>query len=289
MNQILELREKRAKAWEAAKAFLDTKRGADGLISAEDSATYDKMEADVVNLGKEIERLEKQATIDAELAKPTSSPLTSLPGNTHRAARRKTGRASDAYKKAFWDSIRKKNYYDVTDALAVGTDTEGGYLVPDEFEKTLVCRLCRIRTSFAPLPPSSRPPAASVRFPSSPVMARQRGWTRAVCIRRATTHSVRLLSARYKLGTAIKVSEELINDSVFDLESYIAAEFARRVGTKEEEAFITGNGTGKPTGVFTSAESAVTTTGTAITFDDVMDLYHSLRQRLPQQVRMDSE
>ena len=68
----------------------------------------------------------------------------------------------------------------------------------------------------------------------------------------------------YKLGTAIKVSEELINDSVFDLESYIAAEFARRVGTKEEEAFITGNGTGKPTGVFTSAESAVTTAGTTM-------------------------
>ena len=81
MNQILELREKRAKAWEATKAFLDTKRGADGLISAEDSATYDKMEADVVNLGKEIERLEKQAAIDAELARPTSSPLTNLPGN----------------------------------------------------------------------------------------------------------------------------------------------------------------------------------------------------------------
>ena len=78
----------------------------------------------------------------------------------------------------------------------------------------------------------------------------------------------------YKLGTAIKVSEELINDSVFDLESYIAAEFARRVGTKEEEAFITGNGTGKPTGVFTSAESAVTTAGTTITFDDVMDGDH---------------
>ena len=95
MNQILELREKRAKAWEAAKAFLDTKRGADGLISAEDSATYDKMEADVVNLGKEIERLEKQATIDAEFAKPTSSPLTNLPGN--HAGKEKTGRASDAY------------------------------------------------------------------------------------------------------------------------------------------------------------------------------------------------
>jgi len=65
MNQILALREKRAKAWEAAKAFLESKRGTDGLLSAEDTATYDRMEADVVNLGKEIERLERQAAIDA--------------------------------------------------------------------------------------------------------------------------------------------------------------------------------------------------------------------------------
>ena len=59
MNKILELREKRAKAWETAKAFLDTKRGADGIVSAEDTAVYDKMEADVVALGNEIDRLER--------------------------------------------------------------------------------------------------------------------------------------------------------------------------------------------------------------------------------------
>ena len=67
MNKILELREKRAKAWEAAKAFLDTKRNDSGLLSAEDAATYDKMEADVVALGKEIDRLERQAALDLSL------------------------------------------------------------------------------------------------------------------------------------------------------------------------------------------------------------------------------
>lgn len=71
MSKILELREKRAKAWDAAKAFLDAK-SKDGALSAEDTATYEKMEADVVNLGKDIERLERQAVIDAELAKATS-------------------------------------------------------------------------------------------------------------------------------------------------------------------------------------------------------------------------
>ena len=86
MDQILSLREKRAKAWDAAKAFLDAKRGSDGLISAEDAATYDRMEAEVVNLGKEIERLERQASIDRELSAPAAAgaetamdPLATVP------------------------------------------------------------------------------------------------------------------------------------------------------------------------------------------------------------------
>lgn len=124
MSKVLELREKRAKAWEAAKAFLESKRGADGMLSAEDTATYDRMEADVVNLGKEIERLERQATIDAELNKPTSTPIANKPG-THMKTEEKTGRASAEYKKAFWNTMRRKNYYDVQNALQVGTDSEG--------------------------------------------------------------------------------------------------------------------------------------------------------------------
>ena len=84
----------------------------------------------------------------------------------------------------------------------------------------------------------------------------------------------------YKLGTAIKISEELLNDSVFDLPSYIAKEFARRIGTKEEEAFLIGDGKGKPTGIFAAtggAENGATTTGATITFDDVIELFYSLK------------
>lgn len=91
MTKILELREKRAKAWETAKAFLDAKRGNDGLLSAEDTATYEKMEADVVALGKEIERLERQSAIDAELNAPTSSAIVNQPQRPGED--KKTGRA----------------------------------------------------------------------------------------------------------------------------------------------------------------------------------------------------
>ena len=73
MDTILALREKRKNLWDAAKAFLDMARDENGMVSAEDAARYDKMEEDVVNLGKEIDRLERQQRMDAEMAKPTPS------------------------------------------------------------------------------------------------------------------------------------------------------------------------------------------------------------------------
>ena len=55
----------------------------------------------------------------------------------------------------------------------------------------------------------------------------------------------------YKLTDLIKVSIELLDDSAFPLEPYIAQEFARAFGIAEEEAFCIGDGSGKPTGLFT--------------------------------------
>ena len=53
---ILELREKRAKAWEATKAFLDSHRNDKGMLSAEDDATYSRMAQEITDLGTEIAR-----------------------------------------------------------------------------------------------------------------------------------------------------------------------------------------------------------------------------------------
>ena len=86
----------------------------------------------------------------------------------------------------------------------------------------------------------------------------------------------------HKLGTLIKISEELLNDSVFNMEDYISREFARRIGVKEEEAFFVGDGVGKPTGILsdvTGAEVGVTTaSATKLTFDDLIDLYYSIKE-----------
>ena len=278
MSKVLELKEKRAKAWEAAKAFLDSKHGSNGLMSAEDAATYDKMEAEVVDLGKEIDRLERQAVIEAELAKATSTPITNKP-NTQPGGDTKTGRATDEYKRAFWNSMRNKNSYEIQNALSIGTDSEGGYLVPDEYEMKLVEAL-EDEVFFRSLATVIKTSSGDRKIPIVTSKGEAAWIDEGGQFPESDDSFGQTSIGAHKLATMIKVSDELLNDSVFNIEQYISKEFGRRIGTKEEEAFFIGDGTGKPIGIFNKtggADIGVTAATTSITFDDVMDLYYSLR------------
>lgn len=279
MKEILNMREKRAKAWETAKAFLEMKRDADGTVSAEDAATYDKMVETVDQLGAEIARLERQQVIDMEMNKPTSSPMMGKPGAEEPD--QKKGRASDAYKTAFWRVMRQKTVpHEIYNALQVGTESEGGYLVPDEYERTLIDKL-EEQNIFRSLAHVISTSSGDRKIPVVASKGTAAWIDEEAQYPESDDAFGQVAIGAYKLATMIKVSEELLNDSVFDIAAYIAKEFARRIGAAEEEAFFTGNGTGRPTGILsasTGAEVGVTAaSATALTFDEVMDLYYSLR------------
>lgn len=277
MNQILEMREKRAQLWDAAKKFLDEHQDANNSLSAEDAATYDRMEADVVSMGQNIERLERQAAIDREMNSATSTVLASRPGKPEGG---KTGRASDEYKQAFWAAIRGHgSRAALRNALQVDTDSEGGFLVPDEYERTLVksledanimrtlCTIIRTDSGERKIPVVASTGTGSWVEEEGDIPESD------------DTFGQITLSA-HKVATMIKVSDELLRDSVFDIQSYIAGEFARRIGACEEGAFITGDGTHKPTGLLHATNGAgvgVTTAGTTFTADEVIDLVYSVR------------
>ena len=276
---ILELREKRAKAWEAAKAFLDSHRNDKGVLSAEDDAAYTRMEQEITDLGKEISRMERREALDAQLNLPLNQPLTGKPLNGRETA--KTGRATDEYRQNFWNMMRSKTPMPtVMNALQIGTDSEGGYLVPDEYERTLVEAL-EEENVFRQLAKVIRTSSGDRKIP---VVATKgtASWIDEEGAYLESDDSFGQVSiGAYKVGTMIKVSEELLNDSVFDLEAYISREFARRIGAKEEEAFFTGDGSGKPLGVLAAtggAETVVTAaSATAITADELIDLFYSLK------------
>ena len=275
---ISELRTKRATAWDAAKSFLDSHRNDKGVLSAEDDATYSRMESEITDLGKEISRMERLEAMDKEMSRPTTTPLTAKPEAPK--ADTKVGRASDAYKDAFWNHARKRDSYEIRNALQVGTDTEGGYLVPDTFEKKLITTLEEenvIRKHahvFTTSSGSHKIPVVSTRGTAAWVDEEGQ-------IPESDDAFGQQLIGAHKISTLIKVSEELLNDSAFDLENYFATEFARRIGNAEEAAFLTGNGSGKPTGILADiggAEIGVTAASeTAITADEIIDLFYSLK------------
>ena len=282
MKELMEMRDKRVQSWNAAKAFLESHRGEDGTLSAEDDAIFNKMMDDVDKLGREIARMEKMEAMDMEMSKATSKPLTSAP--TTRMEDEpvsKTGRGGNGYAKNFWNAMRSKSVsHEVLNALQVGTDSEGGYLVPDEYERTLIEAL-EDQNIFRQL--------AHVIHTSSgdrkiPVVASKgtASWIDEEAQYPESDDAFGQVSiGAYKLATMIKISEELLNDSVFDMPAYIAKEFARRIGAAEEEAFFTGNGTGKPLGILAAtggAETGVTAAAAdKITMDEVIDLFYSLR------------
>ncbi len=276
---VIELREKRAKAWDAAKAFLDSHRTENGTLTPEDDAAYEKMEREVADLGKEIARLERRDAFEKELRKPVDAPLTGKPMSPKEDA--KTGRASDEYRAGFWSMMRSKAPMPgILDALQVGTDSEGGYLVPDEYERTLVEAL-EEENIFRRLAHVIQTSSGDRKIPVVATKGTANWIDEEGAYEESDDSFGQVSIGAYKLGTMIKVSEELLNDSVFDLEGYISREFARRIGAKEEEAFFTGNGTGKPLGVLAEtggAETGVTSAANnAITADELIDLFYSLR------------
>ena len=127
---INELRKQRAEHWEKMKNFLNTHEQENGTLSIDDTATYKNMEAEFDSMSEAITRAENAAQRESELNRPVASPildtLSGKPGTT--------GRGTEDYNKEFLNYIRTRR---ASNALQEGTSTEGGYLVPTEFEQTL--------------------------------------------------------------------------------------------------------------------------------------------------------
>ena len=279
MATINELITKRANLWENAKAFLDEHTDKDGRLSAEDAAAYDKMEADVLAFGKNIERLERQEHLDAKLSQPMAKPIADKP-QTALLEIFQAADNVDEYRQSMLTAFRTK-FRKIDNVLEEKTDANGGYLVPDEWDKRLVDILDEeniMRSLGTTITTSgehkinitaTKPAASWIEEGGSLVFA-------------DATFGQKVLDA-YKLHVAIKVTEELLFDNAFNLESYIIDQFGKAIANAEEDAFLNGNGVGKPTGLFTEAavtvpQASITTAGSNIASDDVISLIYSLKR-----------
>lgn len=273
---ITEMRNKRATLWNTMEGFLDTHRNDMGVLSAEDDATYAKMEHDLDSLTNEIKRMERRDAIEAELNKPVNQPITQAPERAASLKPEKVGRASDAYKEDFDRHLRGKML--VYNVLSEGTDADGGYLVPEEFERDIVSAIEEenVVRSLAKVITTQHERKIPIATGHSTAQ-----WTaeNAAYTESNPTFGQKQIDA-FKLTDLCRVSVELLQDSAFDIEDYLMKEFARAFGIAEEEAFCVGTGANQPTGIFTANGGTVGVTAAAnnaITADELISLVYALK------------
>ena len=275
---ISEMIKNRADLVGQMRNFVDTHEDKGGKLSAEDAATYAKMEAEFEQLSDAISRQQRADAREAELAKPVNSPITGKPYVMGAQPEEKKGRASDAYKKAMLTAMRT-NFRQISDVLSEGVDADGGYLVPIEYDRRLIDVLDEenIMRGLATKITTSGQHKINIAATKPAAAWIEEG--EALTFGDATFDQI-MLDA-YKLHVAIKVTEELLYDNAFQLENYIINQFGIALANAEEDAFLNGDGSGKPLGIFAENGGAQATTITAkntVESDDIINLVYALKR-----------
>lgn len=162
-------------------------------------------------------------------------------------------------------------------SLRVSDDTAGGYLAPDQF----LTELQRDLVTFSPIrgiarvTPISAP--AAIHPKRTGRMTAQ--WVGETSPRPETT--VTFGQNRYEvreLACYVDVSNQMLEDSAFDVAAELSFEFAEEFGKAEGTAFVNGAGALQPSGFMQNADLAYTPGGDAsvIKADGLIDLYHAM-------------
>lgn len=182
-------------------------------------------------------------------------------------------RKQTAYNRAFWDSMQT-GY--VSNALKEGSDGSGGYLVPDEFDERIIKALEEenILRKLGNVIKTEQ----NLSYPRLINTVASDWCDESGFCRVGDCEFDELIFDAHKLGVLTKLTNELIEDSPYDVECLVRDLFVIKMKRKQEEAFFKGNGKHKPLGIIHQAQVGVTTENVGtITFDDVIDLYYSLK------------
>lgn len=278
MDKINDLYQKRSKLVAEQRSLVDKAEAENRALVAEEKNEFERMETDLNELEGRISILKTQRERERSLADSETRTVES-----HREDDAEMPEIEQrAYREALNKYMRKGDRglsQEEHRALVVGTDSAGGYLVPGAFRSTLVEAL--------------EQESAIRRFAT--VLTTQQG--NEILVPKVTTHGAAEWVAEggdkpvtdevfdqvalnaHKAARIIKVSTELLEDSGFDLEGYVARELGRSIGRLEAAAYATGaaNSTTTPKGLVTSATVGKTAaSATAVTADEILDLVYSV-------------
>lgn len=293
-----ELYDELARLTDEMRIFLDEHESENGELSPEDAATFDRLHNKALTIQDNIRRHEKVAKVDDYLSQPAPMPpILSNPnaygdgwnwnigepvknyGGQKMSRKIFSGVSGESYRREFISAIRDNFRNAVTNSyLREGSLPQGGYLVPTELDAQIISalednnimrKLCRVINTQSD---------HKINIVASKPAATWTAEGESLNFSDETFSQISLEA--YKLSIGLKISNELLQDSYYDIEAHIVTECSNALANSEEQAFLLGDGNGKPTGLLTSvdtiSDAVITTEGTEITCDDLIALEYKL-------------
>lgn len=291
MKTIIEMREKRANLLAQARDIHDRSVAESRDMHADETTQYDKIMADMGALKAKIDR-EENLLDEARSLESRDGIIGGQGGQGQGSQGNDANKKQVEYRAAFnqflmhgIDGIKPEERALVLENRALsaqaGSGSAGGYTVPQGFYASLIEALKAfggMRNVARILPTASGNPLPIPTVNGTATVG-------AILAENTGASTSDPVFAQLSLGAykytsnIVLVPIELLQDSAFNVEEYLRAELARRIGRITNTHFTVGTGTGQPTGVVTGATSGkVGTTGqtTSVIYDDLIDLIHAV-------------
>lgn len=268
-EQITKLHDEVKTSFEALKTFNDRQEAEIkkfGEATAETKAALDKANDAIANNEAEIKKLQ------ARLNRPAAG------GESKGERSEAETKTAEAFR--LWATKGDQHLgADERKALSASDDTGGGYLAPKEYAREIIKTI----TEFSPVRSVANVRQTSARSLMIPKRTGQfaAAWVAETGTRAETTGLAFGMTElqTHEMYAIVDVSTQMLEDSAFDLEAFIAAEAAEQFAVAEGTAFISGNGVGKPEGILSNGDVSYSAGGhaSAVTADGLIGIFYDLK------------
>ena len=293
-----ELRAKRANLATQANAILERARVEKRDLTAEESTQFDTLHVDIARMKGEIDRIERQEELNKELresqgtaagaaatAETREQGQTNTPEEQRSAAFRSwlvNGISGLTTEERGIMATRQASLTTEQRAMAAGVDTAGGYTVFDTFVakiETALKAFSGVRNTRATIMRTNT--GNQINMPTSDDTSNKGalvGENVDVGTITDPTLGSKALRAYMFTSKPLRVSLQFLQDTnMTGVENWIAGLLGERIGRALAPYYITGTGNNQPEGLASAATLGVTgTSTTAITYDEMIDLEHSI-------------
>lgn len=259
-KRLNELRHQRNNLVTQAREILAAAEKEGRGLNGEEQQKYDKLFTDQDELRKTIEAEERQVELERSLAGQKLDEQRGKDGDEKRTGPRGTEEYRDAFGQLLRGGVQSLNQ-DQVRALSAGAGSEGGFFVmPEQTVGTLIKAIddeVMIRQWATKFTVPSAASLGAVSLDADPADA---DWTSEIAT--GSEDSTMAFGKREltpnPLAKRIKVSNKLLRQ-VPSVESLVMSRLGYKFGVSEEKAYLTGNGSKKPLGLFTASNDGIAT------------------------------